>query len=450
MTRPDLLLICTDQQHAGMMSCAGNPWLRTPAVDGLAARGTRFTRAYATNPICVPSRFSMMTGRMPSEIGLRGNQLYFDHTLPLGEITDEIKATALGHRLRAAGYETAYAGKQHLVRSQAEDYGFSVLTDDWYGGGAQAAADFLRRPHDRPIALQVHLMNPHDIALMAVRDSQETEEDRQWVAMDRPALANLDAAMAAPAGLDAETFFSEVCPPLPDNFAPQEPEPGAVKRRTSAPGSLRYIRERWDDRRWRLHRWAYARLTESVDAQVGLVLDALAESGRQERTLVVFASDHGDMDGAHRLVSKAFFYEESANVPFIMAGPGVPAGVVDDDHLVSLGLDLLPTFCDFAGAPVANDPRGRSLRRLIEAAAPNRRDDVPVESADGDCVVGTRWKYARFGACGDEEWLVDMHDDPGELRNRAADTDVPEVLAACRERWHAHFGGDTHRGGAGL
>ena len=177
-------------------------------MDSLAARGTRFTRAYAANPICVPSRFSMITGRMPSVIGLRSNRPYFHHQEPLGAITPEIKQTAIGHRLRAAGYETAYAGKQHLVRSHAEEYGFTVLTEDWRDICVSAAVDFLLAPHDAPIALQVHLMNPHDISLMAPRDAQETEEERRWVASELDAIENLDLALEWPAGISEEAFYA--------------------------------------------------------------------------------------------------------------------------------------------------------------------------------------------------------------------------------------------------
>ena len=111
-----------------------------------------------------------------------------------------------------------------------------------------------------------------------------------------------------------------------------------------------YTREKYTQNQWRLHRWAYCRLTEMVDREIGTVLDALKEAGLQENTLIVFTSDHGDMDSAHKLEHKQVLYEESVRVPFIMSYAGrIPAGVIDDTHLVSNGLDLLPTLCDYAG-----------------------------------------------------------------------------------------------------
>src|SRR5512144_1293504 len=97
---PNILFIMTDQQHAGMMSCTGNPWLKTPAMDGLAASGTRFERAYCANPVCVPSRFSLQTGLMPSAIGMGQNE-----DSPKTTVTDTMVQQSLGNLFQRAGYE---------------------------------------------------------------------------------------------------------------------------------------------------------------------------------------------------------------------------------------------------------------------------------------------------------------------------------------------------------
>ena len=119
-----------------------------------------------------------------------------------------------------------------------------------------------------------------------------------------------------------------------------------------------------------MHRWAYYRLTEQVDRQMGQVLQALREAGLEEKTLVVLTSDHGDMDGSHRLEHKSMFFEEAARVPFIVSLRGVTKpGLVDNQHLVSSGLDLIPTLCDFAGLKPPAVPRGCSVRALAEGRA---------------------------------------------------------------------------------
>ncbi|MBC8374149.1 MAG: sulfatase-like hydrolase/transferase, partial [Planctomycetes bacterium] len=98
--KPNILFIMTDQQHAGMMSCTGNKWLKTPALDSLAASGVRFERAYACNPVCVPSRFSLQTGLMPSAIGMGKNE-----DSGRSKVTDAMVTQSIGPLLSAAGYD---------------------------------------------------------------------------------------------------------------------------------------------------------------------------------------------------------------------------------------------------------------------------------------------------------------------------------------------------------
>ncbi|KKL92821.1 hypothetical protein LCGC14_1880880, partial [marine sediment metagenome] len=143
-SRPNIVFILTDQQSASMMGCAGNGYLSTPAMDRLAAEGVRFDRAYCTNPVCMPSRFSLMTGRMSSEIDLRGNSASHIPAIP-----ERIKRTALGWLLRDAGYDVAYGGKVHLPHLSPEDLGFEFITPDQRDGLAKTSADYIRRQRAR-------------------------------------------------------------------------------------------------------------------------------------------------------------------------------------------------------------------------------------------------------------------------------------------------------------
>ena len=164
--QPNLLLvIITDQQHAGMLSCAGNPWLKTPAMDRLAASGVRFDRAYSANPVCVPARVSMMTGFLPSRFGMRSNA-EARNQLP----ADELKQ-CMGWIFRNGGYETVYGGKTHWFRNMTpESIGFRMLTRNERDGLAEACGTFLRQKHDRPFLLVASFINPHDICYMAIDD----------------------------------------------------------------------------------------------------------------------------------------------------------------------------------------------------------------------------------------------------------------------------------------
>ena len=132
--RPNVLFIMTDQQHAGMLSCAGNAHLKTPNLDRLAAAGVRFERAYATNPVCVPSRFSLQTGRMPSAIGMRSNE-------GRRPVPPELCAQSLAPLLKKAGYDCAYGGKDHMpvgLSRVAMSQGYEQLTLDSRDGLAEA------------------------------------------------------------------------------------------------------------------------------------------------------------------------------------------------------------------------------------------------------------------------------------------------------------------------
>jgi len=374
--RPNILLIMTDQQHAGMLSCAGNPHVKTPAMDSLAATGVRFERAYCANPLCMPSRFSMMSGIMPSRLGVTNSG---------GEkAPQEIVAGALGNVFRSAGYQTVYGGKTH-AHMTLETMGFETIRQKIRGdaGLAEASARFLRQPHDRPFLLVASFDNPHDICYMAI-DSYD-QRDRQSVTYRAAALSQ---ALQLPAGMSREEFFARVCPPLPTNYEPQEGEPQAI---LSPDGRAfrAYARANWTDEQWRMHRWAYARLTERVDGQIGQVLTALREAGLEDNTLVVFTSDHGDMDASHRLEHKSVLYEESARVPMLISWKGVTkAGAVDRTHLVSTGLDLIPTLCDFAGVP--SPAALRTCRSVSRMSLKGMLSGVPI--APGKCSF-VAWSF---------------------------------------------------------
>jgi len=433
MKRPNILLILTDQQHHGMMRCADNPWLDTPNMDRLAARGTRFSRTYCTNPVCIPSRFSLFTGRMPSAIGMRAN----DDSDDLARFDDAQIRACLGHRMRDAGYRTVYGGKVHCpIGLTAERLGFDYLCQDDRDRLAVEAADFVRNAPAEPWMLVTSFINPHDICLKAIQAFADTEGERAILRVLAQDVAEMEAAGEPPPGVDEATFFDTLCPPLPANHEPQAEEPELIRAVLDERPFKRKAREQWGEREWRLHRWCYHRLTERVDRQIGVVLDALERGGQRDDTIVIFTSDHGDHNGAHRLEHKTFFYEEAARVPLIVAGPGAPENTVVDDRLVSNGLDLLPTCLDYAGVAAPEHCRGRSLRPLLEDRSADWRDAVYGENCVGHMVAARDWKYVRYDSGAHAEQLYDLAADPGETRNHA--DDHPEILARMRERLDHH------------
>ncbi|MFO7956603.1 MAG: sulfatase-like hydrolase/transferase [Candidatus Brocadiia bacterium] len=431
--RPNIVLIMTDQQNFRMMSCAGNDFVRTPAVDSLAAYGVRFDRAYCTNPVCVPSRFSLFTGRYPSAIGQRSNP-----SRHLPDVPQSILDGGMGWPLREAGYETAYGGKVHLPKGiQPGDLGFDYITDDERDELADVCADYVRRDHDRPFCLVASFINPHDICYMAIRDFASSDFDNLLLEKGETELARLDCALERPAGVSDEEFYSNYCPPAPPNLEPQEGEPEAVRMLLQQRAFRWKARQEWPEQRWREHRWAYARLTEMVDRQIGRVVDAVRENGNGD-TVVIFTSDHGDHDSSHRMEHKTAFYDEAARVPLIICQPGstVAGGVAD--NLACNGLDLIPTVCDYAGLDPPVELEGRSLRPLAEGRAPSQwRDHVTIENEIGLCVVTDNYKYMMHDEGENAEQLMDLRRDPFETRNAAGDADLQNALARHREMFEA-------------
>ena len=434
--RPNILFIMTDQQHAGMMSCMGNKWLKTPAMDRLAASGIRFERAYATNPVCVPSRFSLQTGLMPSVIGMGQNEDSAQVT-----VTEAIIEQSLGPLFQKAGYETVYGGKVHLPKmmNNLERLGYRNLTSNSRGELAKACAEFLKGPHSKPFLLFASFINPHDICYMAINDYSRS--------LGKPPAGNVDSKTCeavldrARNSGDINAFVQANCPPLPANHAVPEMEPECVTEKYLSVRPFRaYIRQNWTENQWRLHRWAYCRLTEMVDEEIGIVLDALREAGLEDNTLIVFTSDHGDMDGAHKMEHKSVLYGESVRVPFVMSFKGkIPAGVVDDKHMVSNGLDLLPTLCDYAGVEVPKGLHGRSLRLVAGGNADVKwRDFVVSESENGRMLRTGRFKYCIYDSGAHREHLIDLESDQGEMKNLAEAESYKADLSTHREvlqRW---------------
>ena len=220
---------------------------------------------------------------------------------------------------------------------------------------------------------------------------------------------------------DLHVFVQRNCPPLPPNHALPENEPeGIALDYTDVRPFRLWVRQNWTEDDWRLHRWAYCRLTEMVDREIGIVLDSLAASGLEDNTLIVFTSDHGDFDSAHKLEHKSILYEEAARIPFIMNWKGrIKAGGVDDVHLVSNGLDLLPTLCDYGAAEVPAGRPGSSVRPLAEGKPAPRRSHVVVESENGRMIRSDRFKYCVYRSGRNREQFTDLTSDPGEMNNLA-------------------------------
>ena len=419
--KPNILIIMTDQLSAESMSFnLGSKYLKTPNMDYLAEHGVSFTNAYCANPLCIPSRSSLFTGRYPHELGIQSN---------VDKMIDPVKFPTLGTIFKKAGYETGYVGKWHLPyeRNQLDSHGFTYLPDK-KGNGTDSlspgsASKFLTIKRQNPFFLVVSFMNPHNIC--------------QW-----------PRGQKLPDGEIGNPPPPDQCPPLRANALPSKNETDIMQKiRISYQTSTAFPVSDFTDDKWRQYIWAYYRMIEKVDGEIGKVLNSLRESGLDKNTLIVFMSDHGDCQGAHRWNQKTVFYEEASKVPFIISYNGLkPQKSV---YLVQTGIDLMPTLCEFAGIPLSEQTRGVSLKQLItNEIAPAERKYVVVSDhlVQGEAVNGqkpepegrmlrnTQFKYWIYNEGNQKETLYDLKNDPGEMNNLVSDPKFSNELKNCRSQ----------------
>lgn len=426
-SKPNVLFVMTDQQSYNMMSCMGNKWLSTPNMDKIANMGYRFDKTYCANPVCMPSRFSLLTGHYASEVGVRENSSNYNES----RVSEIVSKDALGNVFRKAGYETLYSGKTHLYGTKdVSEYGFKINTTDPYDGPAiyaeQVLAEIGKAKNSKPFLLFLSFMNPHDICYKA--------------GMDKRFPANLPVAnvrettrlLALQTTLTPEVYRSQI-PPRASNPVPINGEqPDMV--------SMDIFPRSWNNDQIDLYNWMYHRLTESVDALIGRVLAALEKAGLEENTIIVFTSDHGDMNGSHGLILKNVLFEEAQRVPFIFAGKGIKSNVSDQTTLVCNGLDFIPTICDLAGIEVPLELPGISLKPVLTGKGPKpERKYIFTENYNGYQITDGRYKYSIYELPGNPEILTDLKTNPGETINYSDDPAYSKTKTALKKELMANL-----------
>jgi arylsulfatase A-like enzyme len=426
-SRPNILLVMTDQQIAdGYSAKSGSRYLNTPAMDALARRSRVYECAYSPNPICMPARTSIWSGRYPHETGIQTNGK---------AIIDPAEFPTLGTVFSRAGYETGYVGKWHAAYPVNEPaaHGFQWSENMENNGNGldpatpAAASKFIKREHEKPWLLVVSFNNPHNIC--------------EWA-----------RGHALPDGDVGKPPPLEKCPPWVANHEPAQNEPDIMAQiRQSYHNTTMSPVGGFGEKEWREYLWAYYRMIEKVDRQVGEVLQSLEDSGQVEDTLVVFTSDHGDMMGAHRWNQKTVFYDEAVRVPLFLSMPGkIKPGPTK--ALVNTGIDLFPTFCDVAGIPVPAQLPGISLLKenndreyivsqnhLVQGAEVDGQKPEPA----GRMVRSARYKYCAYDQGRQREELYDMEKDSGETVNQAANPEYKTILGQHRgflKKWAAAYG----------
>ncbi len=433
MTPSNLLFILSDEHNRRIMGCSGHPMVRTPHLDQLAARGTRFTDAYCNSPLCVPSRASLATGRYVHDVRAWDNAQPYDGSVP-----------SWGHRLRAQGHHVTAVGKLHF-RSADDPNGFDeeILTMHVPGGVGDPIG--LVRQDAPPIAVTLQLAEK-----VGRGDSSYQQYDD---AITESAVAWLRARAQARGGKPWVLFVSLVAPHFPliarpewYDLYPEDavpwPSQYAQEERPTHPfiRTMRdvYIYDRaFTPAKVRQAIAAYFGLVSFLDHNIGRLLAALQDTGLADSTRVIYSSDHGDNLGERGLWGKSTLYEDAAGVPLVMAGPGIPQGVVCRTP-VSL-VDAFPTIVQCVGAhPAPEDAQlpGTSWFDVLRGQAP-RHPAFSEYHATGSTTGAFMLRHGPFKYVhyvGLPPQLFDLDADPQERRNLAEETGYAGLVADCEAR----------------
>lgn len=450
-TRPNILLIFTDQQRFDTIGALGNPFIRTPHLDRLVNEGTAFTSAYTPAPECVPARCCLTFGQYPSRTGCFSNRDPF----PFSE-----KQT-LFDALSQAGYRTHGVGKCHFTPGPVayEPHGF----------GSRDCQEELTSQPEKDDYLQHlwangfrHVTDPHGVRGETYYMPQPAQmpaslHPTQWVGDRTVAFIEDQRAGDPPWFLYSGIIHPHppFCPPAPwhklyrdlDVPPPHLPPDYEALQIHVNRSQNRYKRFDRGQDLWRIRmmRAYYFACISFIDYQVGRMVRALEQTGQLDNTLIAFSSDHGELLGDFGSVGKRSFHDAASRVPMILRHPGsVPTGETRNTP-VSL-IDLTRTFSDLAGAAVkTHSLEGENLLDLAAHPPADRTVFTHLrEGPDGIyAAVNQRWKFA-YSAADQAEFLLDREKDPSETTNRINVTHQPEwpsnrAAATMRNRLQTHL-----------
>ncbi|MDE0396575.1 MAG: sulfatase-like hydrolase/transferase [Candidatus Poribacteria bacterium] len=420
----NVLFIVVDDLRP-LLGCYGHPEIHTPNIDRLAQRGTLFSRAYCQNPLCHPSRTSMLTGLRPETTAVFSNAVNFRQRLP--------DAVTLPQHFKAYGYHTASIGKiEHNALARDDAYSWSVPSwvPPWIpfnplhipawqsldvrdndlsdGRTAEQAVAVLAELQDTQFFLAVGFEKPH-LPFYAPRKYYDlyaqvdfTLPPTSMLPADAPAIANNN--------LGGLREYKDI------------PDQGLL----SETKILELIR-------------AYAASTSYMDAQVGRVLEQLDTLGLSETTVVVFVGDHGFHLGEHGTWRKNTLFEVALRSPMIISVPGQQPNRTD--ALTEL-VDIYPTLCDACRLPVPSEVEGLSLTPVIEE--PRRPwktaafSQLSRAGTRGRSIRTTQYRYTEWGNSGRRgKELYDYDADPDETVNIVDLPENAELVALLSEQLHA-------------
>jgi arylsulfatase A-like enzyme len=471
--RPNILFLLTDDQRDGTLSIEGHPVIKTPNLDRLATDGVRFSNAYISNPICMPSRVSFLSGVYERVHGVGFSSRH--------ELSMEQWNQTYPQILRRNGYYTGFIGKLGVDKYPykngrgGETFDFWCAHDGWaafYPKGkknciayenlkediitpmmGEAFENFLeQRDGDKPFCLSVSFSAPHGSISGSMVPGESGKTRMTHPANETKKLAGhpiygdlyRDVKIELPkeTGKDAGKY-------IPTELMNQNGRKNTY--------SFSYDRKTSLEQHYR-----YYQLITGIDHVVGQMLAGLEKRGLLDNTIIIYSSDHGLLMGEYGMGGKALAYDLTAKVPFILYDPSLPKdrrGAVLDAFVMNV--DVAPTILAYAGLPEPEICQGRNLIPLLENPDMPWRDAVFVENLfvgrDNPFVEAVRfkkWKYVRYfdhsGGWNYNdnevdfgnnepvfEQLFDLENDPEERNNLAATGAAPETLEMLRKRCRA-------------
>lgn len=431
MQRPNIILFMADQMSAMVLGAYGNNTVLAPNIASLSEKGVTFKNAYCNFPICAPSRYTMLTGRLPHAIDAFDNAAELPASVP-----------TLMHYLRRLQYQTTLCGKMHFVGpDQMHGYNERMVTDiypadfawvpDWKAGPRNAPTginmravveaghcvrslqldydeeiaffanqklyDLARWNKEKPFFLTVSLTHPH---------TPFTASKEHW---DR---------------YDHNAIDMPKTPPIP------------LEELDTHSRWLYYShgRDRLQvtDEHTRNARHAYYAMTSYIDDKLGQFMKVMEETNLLDNTIFIFTADHGDMMGERGMWFKQTFFENSTRIPMIVLGPGLPKGKIVEEN-VSL-VDLAPTIIAMANDGVletVTPVEGADMTKLITGSDPSWSDVVISEYYDmgvcAPCRMVRKGSYKYIYTHGHPSMMFDLSSDPQERTNLSGKQEFQEI-----------------------
>ena len=384
-TRPNLLYIHSDQHSPYISGCYGDPLVRTPHLDALAASGVALDNTYCPSPICVPSRMSMLSGRYPHENQVCTNSQILDSGIP-----------TLAHAMGSGGYKPVLIGRMHSNGpDQLHGYAERLVGDHgpnhiggrgadhgMLSGTAGPARVSLEKAGHGQSAYQVHdedvtaatvdFFNRLGVKKRAGQPAEPFSLSVGFMLPHQPFVARLQ---------DYEYYYENMFPPHITEPFGEDLHPHIKMWREKS--GIQEV----SDEEVRRARAAYWALVERMDILIGQIIAALRANGLEENTLIIYTSDHGEQVGEHSLWWKQTFYEDSVKVPAILSWPGHLPGGTRCGRVVS-SLDLNATMLDALGCPALPNSRGRSLLPVLKDPDHAAWDDVAFSELCYDAAGG--------------------------------------------------------------